>query len=301
MTSSPSTPPPQNGTAISDSAWHSLLAVLVGQVTQDDKARDFLHVTRLVAGTHDAALTMLVPLMDPQATVSYVGEGASTGVIAGLIEASDRENTARTGAAKALFDDMLAGLDRVQLKTQAGREGDVAAAAALCCDLALCQTPSVFADDNMRSGVQEGVIEAILFDSGHPVLAVPAGNHPTLDHILIVWNGRAEAARAISAAMPLLRRADKVSICQAEDASSDDVKTWLATHGVAVACAGALDPGHGVLEDRTGAAILDMADRLNADCLVMGAYVHSRLRQLFVGGATRTVLKKTTKPVLLAH
>ncbi len=285
----------------SESAWHALLALSVGQVTQDDKARDFLHVARLIASNHDAALTMLVPLMDPQATVSYVGEGASTGVIAGLIEAADQENTARMTAAKDLFDDMLAGLDRVHLKSQAGREGDVAASAALYCDLALCQTPSVFAEDNMRAGVQESVIEAILFDSGHPVLAVPAGNHQALDHVLIVWNGRAEAARAISAAMPLLRRAAKVSICRAEDASSDQVQVWLANHGIEVACAGALDPDHGILEDRTGAAILAMADRLNADCLVMGAYVHSRLRQLFVGGATRTVLKKTTKPVLLAH
>lgn len=285
----------------SGSAWHSLLTVLVGQVTQDDQARDFLRVGRLLAGSHDAALTMLVPLMDPQATVAYVGEGASTGVIAGLIEAADKENTARESAAKALFDDMFAGLDRVHLKTEAGRESDVAARHALYCDLVLCQTPSVFADDTVRAGAHDTLIETILFESGHPVLAVPAGGHAALDHMLIVWNGRTEAARAISAAMPLLRRAAKVSLCRVEEAEKDGVIGWLAEHGISVECVGTLDPDHGILEDRTGQAILEMSGKIGADGIVMGAYVHSRLRQLIMGGATRGVLQNTSIPVLLAH
>ncbi len=117
----------------------------------------------------------------------------------------------------------------------------------------------------------------------------------------MVWTGRAEGARAVSAAMPLVRRAKKVVLCRVGDADRDGVIAWLGEHGITVECVGELDPDHGILDARTGQASLDMADKVGVNGIIMGAYVHSRLRQLIVGGATRTVLKQTTRPVLLAH
>jgi len=288
-----------------DDMWRSFVTVLSGQVTHDDPARDFLRVARLLAGRFDVGLTMLVPLMDPQATVSYMGEGASTGVISSLIDAANEENKARRAAAEALFDDMFAGLDDVTMQIAAGREADLAARAARAADMLICQAPSCFADDAVRAGGQDGLIETILFESGHPVLAIPLGGLRSGDgaftHPLIAWNDTAEVARAVSAAMPLLRKARTVSLAHAQDVDPDPAVKWLQRHGVDVSVVNTPVTDTGLIEDKTGDAILAVAEKAGADVIVMGAFVHSRLRQLIMGGATRTVLKRSKVPVLLAH
>ncbi len=50
-----------------------------------------------------------------------------------------------------------------------------------------------------------------------------------------------------------------------------------------------------------GAALLACADCLDADLIVMGAYGHTRLREMVLGGVTETLLDRMTVPVLMAH
>jgi hypothetical protein len=50
-----------------------------------------------------------------------------------------------------------------------------------------------------------------------------------------------------------------------------------------------------------GQAILAQAKRLAADCLVMGAYGHARVRERLLGGATRYILQHADMPVLMQH
>ena len=47
--------------------------------------------------------------------------------------------------------------------------------------------------------------------------------------------------------------------------------------------------------------ILTQVAELDADLLVMGAYSHSRLREIILGGVTRDILRDMNLPVLMAH
>jgi nucleotide-binding universal stress UspA family protein len=47
--------------------------------------------------------------------------------------------------------------------------------------------------------------------------------------------------------------------------------------------------------------LLSRAADLGADLLVIGAYGHSRLRELLLGGVTRSILESMTLPVLMSH
>src|SRR3546814_8830144 len=57
-----------------------------------------------------------------------------------------------------------------------------------------------------------------------------------------------------------------------------------------------LDPSGGL-----GESVLAAAKAERADLVVMGAYTHSRVRQLVFGGLTRYVLGHADLPVLMAH
>ncbi len=148
--------------------------------------------------------------------------------------------------------------------------------------------------------------EHVILHSGKPVLVVPyAGDFPTLgERPLVAWDGSLEAAHAVAAALPLLKRSGKVTLAvfgaePGYDAHGEepgaDIALYLARHGVKVEVQRLPDPVD------VGNAILSLAADLNADLLVMGAYGHSRLRQVLVGGATRTILESMTLPVLMAH
>jgi nucleotide-binding universal stress UspA family protein len=161
-------------------------------------------------------------------------------------------------------------------------------------------------DERGEAGLLLDLPENVAVNSGRPVLVVPyAGEFPTLaKHPLVAWNGSVEAARAVTAAIPLLRRASKVTVAvfdpRAEaDAHGQepgaDIALFLARHGVDVEVSSNPAPID------TGNAILSLAASINADLLVMGCYGHSRLREMMLGGATRTVLATMTLPVLMAH
>ena len=141
-----------------------------------------------------------------------------------------------------------------------------------------------------------------LFGGAHPVLVVPyiQADPVTGRRILLAWNGSTQAARAANAALPLLRTAEAVVVVvvgtPAEPAQADDaLLAWLARHDVdaeLVADATTLD---------IGGCLLSLAADRASDLLVMGGYGHARLRELLLGGATRTVLQTMTIPVLMAH
>ena len=75
-----------------------------------------------------------------------------------------------------------------------------------------------------------------------------------------------------------------------------DLIDYLALHGISpdVATFKAIDR-------EVGAGLLAAAREFDCDMLVMGAYSHSRLRQLILGGVTRHVLEKSTIPVLMCR
>jgi nucleotide-binding universal stress UspA family protein len=149
--------------------------------------------------------------------------------------------------------------------------------------------------------------EQIALASGRPVLVVPyAGRFADIGRrVVVAWNATREAARAIGDAMPLLVSAELVTVLtiDAREGPSDhgelpgaDIALHLARHGVKAQIERTVSAGLPV-----GEVLLSRLADLGADLLVMGAYGHSRMREVLLGGATRSVLQTMTVPVLMSH
>jgi nucleotide-binding universal stress UspA family protein len=149
--------------------------------------------------------------------------------------------------------------------------------------------------------------EAVLLGSGRPVLVVPyiGADEAIGRRVLVAWNASREAARALNDAVPLLRDAEKVTVLSVNpergisgegDLPAADIALHLARHGINAEAAYIVTEEIGV-----GEALLSRAADLGSDLIVMGGYGHSRLHEIVLGGATRSVLGHMIVPVLLSH
>ena len=154
--------------------------------------------------------------------------------------------------------------------------------------------------------VQSSVVpEEVVLSSGRPVLIVPpAGRFESAcRRVFVAWSASREAARAVGDALPLLSDAEAVTILSINaepgvesEQPAADLANHLARHGVEAQATAvvAKDP-------EVGALLLARAADFGADLIVMGAYGHSRTRELLLGGATGHVLRHTIVPLLMAH
>lgn len=155
------------------------------------------------------------------------------------------------------------------------------------------------------SGELAWLPEELVLGVGRPVLIVPRyGTFPTVgERVLVAWNGSREATRAVNDALPMLKRAAVVTVLSI-DAEGEpdrrvpgaDIALHLARHGIRAEVASTRS-----VELPVGDVLLSFAADCGADLLVMGAYGHSRLREMLLGGATRHLLQQMTIPVLMSH
>jgi nucleotide-binding universal stress UspA family protein len=157
------------------------------------------------------------------------------------------------------------------------------------------------------------LVAQVLPQAGRPVLVLPKDDAVAElpRRILVAWDASREAGRALAGALPLLRQADAVElvVCETEpggtlmrDVQMADPLPWLARHGVQATLRSHTVAGIGRFNRNVvGEALLSLAAAGNVDLMVMGAYAHSRLRETFLGGVTRTVLAHMRVPVLLEH
>lgn len=158
-------------------------------------------------------------------------------------------------------------------------------------------------DPEHDQGVPADFVESVLAASGRPALVLPyVDSVPTLGTtVLVAWKETPEAARALSAAMPLLQQARRVHVAmwgEAEDIgqAAGALRTFLGAHGVEPTLHRQVHAGAEV-----GELMQSLAADLSADLLVMGCYGHTRARELVLGGASRTVLRSMALPVLMSH
>lgn len=149
------------------------------------------------------------------------------------------------------------------------------------------------------------IAEYVLFQSGRPLIVVPADHATTFscDKVVVAWDYSRTAARALGDAMPFLGRAAEVTLVAFGDdkemessLTRDDVLTALKHRGVQARYEQAERGGRDI-----AAAIGAFATDLTAGLLVMGAYGHSRFREFVLGGATRGVLQAPALPTFLSH
>lgn len=208
----------------------------------------------------------------------------------GPVEANFRERLRRDGIAGG------------EWRMVEGISGEIVPLHARYADLAILgqQDP----DGAEASGA---ILSATLFGSGRPILVVPyTGRYPTVGRrVLIGWNATREAARAVNDAMPILQKADQVTALAVNpergiqghgDEPAADIALHLSRHGVNATAAHMVAP-----DVSDGEALLNAVAEQNIDLLVLGAYGHSRLRQMVLGGVTSTLLGSMTVPVLLSH
>lgn len=151
------------------------------------------------------------------------------------------------------------------------------------------------------------VLEQALFSAGRPILVVPyAGNFERVgSRVLVGWKPSREAARAVNDALPILSQADSVLVFSANprtginahgEQPGADIGLHLARHGIKVQVEHTVAP-----EVADADLLLNQASEMGADLIVVGAYGHSRIREMVLGGVTRTLLRQMTVPVLMSH
>jgi nucleotide-binding universal stress UspA family protein len=162
-------------------------------------------------------------------------------------------------------------------------------------------------EDIDQSTLDSELLEGAVLSGGRPCLVVPRWHEPHAwgRRALVAWKGTPEASRAVSAAMPLLAKAETVRICVAnprgETEGEDEralgrLATHLMRHGVRVEDTVTPRSTEGAFQ-----AIAGEAASFGADLLVMGAFGRSRLRQWVFGGVTRGMLESANIPILTAH
>jgi nucleotide-binding universal stress UspA family protein len=145
------------------------------------------------------------------------------------------------------------------------------------------------------------VVADVAIHARAPVLAVPpeARGLAVDGPALVAWNGSAEAAHALRAAVPLLARASAVhlvTVADGSEVSPDPACDYLESYGVACLPRVVEPRGREVAD-----ALIDEAGALGAGYIVMGAYGHSRVREYLLGGATRDLLGRSPLPLFLTH
>ncbi len=291
-------------------AYRRILLPLTGTAAGESALATALTAAR-IWGAHVHCLHVRVDARD---VAPLAGEGLSGAMIEEMMAATERESGERAGRVRALFEKFTQGLGGVTLadnpdtaartegptlsfESIAGREEDVVAQQSRLYDLAVVPHPEAGEDVSSSDA-----LHAILFDSGRPVLIAPRQAPASIGaRICVAWNGTAESAAAVAAALPWLHQAGAVRILcsdeyQRRGPAAEGIQAYLRWHGIQAE----VFPFKPQTRE-VGAGLLGAARDFGADLLSMGAYSHSRLRQLILGGVTRHVLENSDIPVLMCR
>lgn len=163
---------------------------------------------------------------------------------------------------------------------------------------------SVLDAETATVNADRGLIEALLFESGRPVIVVPPG-FDTFRHqrVLIAWDASARATRAVNDAMGILKTAASVELLAigterelAHEVPGAELAPHLVRHGVN------LDVKNLVVNaDGIAGTLREQASLIGADLIVMGAFNHSRMREWVLGGVTQSLLADSKVPLFLSY
>lgn len=263
-----------------------------------------------VAKAFNAHVTAFHVKMDPSTPIPYVAGPMPTELLVQISENAEEHAKKLAASVKAVFDEACKsksvavvdapkgdGISATWHETVGSRDYRYGLEGRLY-DLAVVSQP----DPKNRENTTD-VLEGLLFHSGRPVLMVPEQGGVKLDgKVMIAWNGSLEATRALRGALPFLDKAKMAAILTVGDKANLDgpdaaaLAESLSSRGIKA------DIIQTKAEKRTdGQAVLNAAAELGANLLVMGAYSHSRLRELILGGVTQEVIEGAKIPVLMTH
>jgi nucleotide-binding universal stress UspA family protein len=254
-----------------------------------------------LAVAHEAHLTGVYIIADPSPAAFVSGY-----VPPDLLDTLQQHARERAEAALARFAE-LATRNQISFETRIDRVLYTAVAEALSTNARYADLAILGQADPDDGETPRYLPEEVTLASGRPSLVIPyIGPGPTLgQRVAVAWSASREAARAVNDALPMLERAQAVDVVTVNPGDAPfghgeepgaDIALHLARHGIKVEVQRIetrdLDVANTILSH--------LADR-GSDLLVMGAYGHSRLRELVLGGVTRTILHDMTVPVFMAH
>jgi nucleotide-binding universal stress UspA family protein len=153
-----------------------------------------------------------------------------------------------------------------------------------------------------RDYLPGNLIQALLVDSGRPILIAPDTPPRTVGSTIVVgWKETPEAARAVAAALPLLRRARRVLLLSVAEggmphaAAVEELARHLRWHGISAEVS-LVDA-----EQPAALALARCASRCEADLLIAGGFGHAPLREWIFGGVTQALVEHAELPVLMVH
>ena len=146
--------------------------------------------------------------------------------------------------------------------------------------------------------------EEVILNSGRPVLVMPSSKPVAHvgENVIVAWNDSREAALAVEGALPLMMDASPVTIVSVNpEAEADwevggDLVRQFARHGLRARAETIADNGR-----PPAGLVCARAASDRTDLIVMGAYGHSRVREMVLGGMTRDMLAEMPVPLLMAH
>ena len=270
-----------------------------------------LRTAIVAARRFEAHLEVLYVRMRPRDVLPYDMSGASRRMVHSALEAAERETEAEAGQVRERFENVCARWDMPLVgegqaaprqapwagwREESGRESELISVRGRVADLIVVGGP-------VPTSPPPAGVEAALRETGRPVFLVPREPpRAVATHVAIGWNGTLEAARAVGFALPApLRSAAKVSVYTTEKRmeirpNGDDLVEYLTAHGIE-ASVHLLD----VRARSVGKAMMEDARSQGVDLLLIGAYSHTRVRDMVFGGVTHHVLANAEIPTLLAH
>jgi len=278
-------------------------------LTRDSDTAMLAGAAATVTNRFGATLTGLFVRRDPKHAIPMLGEGLTAEMIQEICDATEREGLQNNAEAEDTFNKAITTSGIASGEPQSGANGprsiwrtvvgdisDHVGRCARTADFALCERPKGKGSDRSE------IFDDLVFRSGRSVMMLPDDYNGTmLDNLLVAWNGRAECARAVGGALPVLKKANKVSILQVGDLGDDrptlnDIAFYLETHGISA--------DHIQLassEQSVGEAVLQTAHQARADAIVIGAFSTARWRERILGGVTRHLIENSGIPIYMSH
>ncbi|MFC0398328.1 universal stress protein [Paraburkholderia rhizosphaerae] len=274
---------------------------LLVHLDTSERAPQRLDAALQLARRFGAHLTGLFATFEPDSRAFYVMAGT-----ANYYQAHRQRREQQLGALERLFhaESLRANVDVRFVRSNGPANSSVPQHARYADLVIVGQTdpgdPESYIDDNF--------VEYVMMTAGRPVLLLPyAGTFPRLgERILIAWDSSREAARAAYDAVPFLTHAKKCIVVTVRGTAGEPPGERFAGADIALTLA-RHDASVDVIEVDTakdapiGDVLLSTAHDQGCDMIVMGGYGHARWRELVMGGATRTILRSMTMPVLMSH
>jgi nucleotide-binding universal stress UspA family protein len=286
------------------------LAKILAPLTGTSRDEIVLATAFAAAKPFNAHVAALFIHPDPRLAAPFVGVPVSPEVVQDIVNAS--EEIARTAEKRAhnilLAAAAKAGAALVEHPQKADvvtcslrrAQGVYFRAVAQAAELSDIVAFGVIAGPNSVE-LSEGFVE-VLTRSGRPILLSAEAPAGIARRIVVGWDGGASAARAISTALPFLRKAENIAIVGVKRTAKQsemefaDLREFLALHGLS-ASEQTVEQGARSI----GEALLHGAALAGADLLVMGAYSRGHLRESVFGGATSHIRSHATLPIFMAH